>query len=119
VYATPTTLGPSAKIHHNKAQNQSDDPTNLMITIQFRIMSFERWATGGEEQLLRGGVKVDVDVVRVGVREQVSCGVAMAIAVEQRPAYFRPHQVLIRLPIVRRHARFEQRIPCGALPKPK
>ena len=60
----------------------------------------------GEEQLLNGCIEVDVDVFRVGVREEVSCCVAVAIAVEERSPYFCADDVLICLPIVRCHTRF-------------
>ena len=60
----------------------------------------------GEEQLLSGCIDVDIDVVRVCVCEKVGCCVALTSAVEQRPPYLCADQVLIRLSVVRCHARF-------------
>lgn len=70
-----------------------------------------------EEERLCGCVEVDVDVIRIGICEKIRCCVAVAIAVEQGAPYLCADQVLIRLAVVGRHARFQQCVPCGALPK--
>ena len=64
------------------------------------------WITGGgvEEESMHGGPDVEVEVVRVGVRQQVGGGVAMAGFVEQGTTGFGADEVVVSCAVVWSHA---------------